>query len=53
MLVAVAFDQAEGEKRALEVLHRLGADHIERAQGTIENGDWTDFDPLSLPVLIH
>lgn len=53
MLVAVAFDQPEDENRALEVLHRLGSDHIERAQGTIRNGDWTDFDPLSLPVLIH
>lgn len=53
MLVAVAFDQPEEEQRALDVLHRLGSDHIERASGTIENGDWTDFNPLSLPVLIH
>jgi hypothetical protein len=53
MLVAVALDLPEEEDRALEVLHRLGSDHIERAHGTIRNGDWTDFDPLSLPVLIH
>ena len=53
MVVAVALDQPDDESRALEVLHRLGSDHIERAKGTIENGDWTDFDPLSLPVLIH
>jgi hypothetical protein len=53
MLVAVAADLPGDEERALEVLHRLGSDHIERAHGTIENGDWTDFDPLSLPVLIH
>ncbi|SHH07232.1 hypothetical protein [Massilia sp. CF038] len=53
MVVAVAFDLPEEEERALEVLHRLGSDHIERAHGTIENGDWTDFNPLSLPVLIH
>lgn len=53
MVVAVAFEQPEEEQRALEVLHRLGSDHIERAHGTIENGDWTDFDPNSLPVLIH
>ncbi len=53
MVVAVAFDQPEEEQRALEVLHRLGSDHIERAEGTIQNGDWTDFDPLSLPMLIH
>ncbi|MES2019273.1 MAG: hypothetical protein V4484_22510 [Pseudomonadota bacterium] len=53
MLVAVAADQPGDEEKALEVLHRLGSDHIERAHGTIEHGDWTDFDPLSLPVLIH
>ncbi len=53
MLVAVAADAPGDEEKALEVLHRLGSDHIERAHGTIENGDWTDFDPLSLPVLIH
>ena len=53
MLVAVAIDGPDDEQRALDVLHRLGSDHIERAQGNIENGDWTDFDPLSLPVLIH
>lgn len=53
MLVAVALDAPEDESRVLEVLHRLGSDHIERATGTIHDGDWTDFDPLSLPVLIH
>jgi hypothetical protein len=53
MLVAVAADRPGDEEKALEVLHRLGSDHIERADGTILNGDWTDFDPLSLPVLIH
>ena len=53
MLVAVAAERPGDEEKALEVLHRLGSDHIERADGTIVNGDWTDFDPLSLPVLIH
>jgi hypothetical protein len=53
MLVAVAADAPGDEDKALEVLHRLGSDHIERARGTIVNGDWTDFDPLSLPILIH
>jgi hypothetical protein len=53
MLVAVAADAPGDEEKALEVLHRLGSDHIERAHGTIENGDWTDFDPLSTPILIH
>lgn len=53
MVVAVAFEQPDEERRALEVLQRLGSEQIERAEGTIQNGDWTDFDPLSTPVLIH
>ncbi|WP_426107671.1 hypothetical protein [Massilia sp. TSP1-1-2] len=53
MLVAVALEQADDEQRVLEVMRRLGSDHIERASGTIVGGDWTDFDPLSLPVLVH
>lgn len=51
MIVAVAFEQPEDEQRALDVLQRLGSDQIERARGTIRNGDWTDFDPTSLPKL--
>ncbi len=53
MLVAVALEEPDQEARALEVLRELGSHHIERAQGTIENGDWTDFDPNSVPALIH
>lgn len=53
MLVAVAVAGADEENRALEVLRRLGAHHIERAEGTIADGDWTDFDPLSMPQLIR
>jgi hypothetical protein len=52
MLVAVALADPSEEGRALEVLRDLGAHHIERAEGTIENGDWTDFNPLSTPVII-
>ena len=51
MLIAVALAGQPDEQRALDVLHGLGADHIERADGTIVGGDWTDFDPLSLPSL--
>ena len=43
----------DAENRALDVLRRLGAHHIERAQGSIDDGDWTDFDPLSVPQLIR
>ena len=52
MLIAVALGGLDERERALEALHRLGAEHIEEAQGTIANGDWLDFDPLSIPVLV-
>jgi hypothetical protein len=52
MLVAVAVDNPGDEQRALEVLRDLGAHHIERAEGLIENGDWVDFNPNSMPVPI-
>lgn len=50
MLIAVALADAAERERALGVLRSLGADHLEQAQGTIANGDWSDFDPLSTPV---
>ena len=52
MLIAVALGGPDERERALETLHRLGAEHIEEAEGTIANGDWLDFDPLSIPVLV-
>ncbi len=56
MLVAVAIgdagDMLAEEQRAIDVLRGLGAHHIEEAEGEIVNGDWRDFNPLSLPVLI-
>ena len=59
MLLAVAIDDNNGENnecgemRALEVLRMLGAHHLERAEGTIVERDWVDFDPLSMPALIR
>lgn len=53
MLIAVACATTAEEERALDLLRSLGAHHIEKAQGSIEGGDWTDFDPLSLPQLIR
>jgi hypothetical protein len=53
MLVAVAFDDPGLEQRAVDLLRRLGAHHIERAQGNIVDGDWADFDPASAPQIIH
>jgi len=59
MLVAVAVavdnaaDMLAEEQRAIDVFRAQGAHHIEEAQGTIVNGDWQDFNPLSLPVLVQ
>jgi hypothetical protein len=53
MLVAVAFDDAGQEARAVDVLRKLGAHHIERARGNIVDGDWADFDPSSTPDVIR
>lgn len=52
MLIAVALDDPAQESRVLEVLRDLGAHHIERAEGTIVEGDWVDFDPLSMPRIV-
>jgi hypothetical protein len=52
MLLAVAIDEAGQEQRVLEVLRDMGAHHIERAEGSIVDGDWVDFDPLSMPAII-
>jgi hypothetical protein len=53
MLVAVAFDDPGQEQRAVDLLRDLGAHHIERAKGNIVDGDWADFDPNTVPDLIH
>lgn len=52
MLVAVAFDDANQEGRAVEVLRKLGARQIERARGNIVDGDWADFDASIAPDII-
>ena len=51
MMVAVAVEGAD-EARAIELMHQQGAQQVERAQGIIENGDWRDFDPLSVPQYV-
>jgi hypothetical protein len=52
LLVAVAAHNAREEERAVSVLRSLQACDIERAEGTITNGDWVDFDPLLPPTLV-
>ncbi|HEV7616693.1 MAG TPA: hypothetical protein VGO51_01160 [Burkholderiaceae bacterium] len=52
LMVAVAADDSGRQRLAIEVLHSMGASDIERAHGTIQNGDWIDFDPVAPPKLI-
>lgn len=51
MLVAVAASGPERQAQAMDLLARVGAVRIEKADGTIRAGDWTDFDPLTPPQL--
>ncbi len=53
MIVAVSAEQAANEDDAVEILRASGADQIERADGTITNGNWEDFNPLIAPHLIN
>lgn len=53
MLAAVAVTDDEHQQRAIAVLRTCGAAEIERAEGTIANGDWNDFNALATPVLIQ
>lgn len=53
MLVAVATADPADETRAISVLRSMNAVEIERAHGTIADGDWKDFDPLTPPALVE
>ncbi|MGZ3254388.1 MAG: hypothetical protein ACXU7D_08805, partial [Burkholderiaceae bacterium] len=53
MMVAVSTEQSDHENDAVKILQSLGAEQIERAEGTIADGDWQDFDPLTPPTLIN
>jgi hypothetical protein len=53
MMLAVEVHSPSEEDAAMNLLRRLGAHHIERADGHIESGDWIDFDPNSAPFVIH
>ncbi len=52
MLVAVAVSDALREAQAIDILQALDPLDLERAQGTIADGDWKDFDPLRAPGLL-
>lgn len=53
MMVAVSTEQSVNDNDAVEILRASGADQIERAEGTISDGNWEDFDPLIAPHLIN
>ncbi len=52
MMVAVATTTPEQEDEVAALLHSIHADGIERSVGTIVDGEWTDFDPLSIPQFV-
>lgn len=52
LMVAVHLGDAD-EAPVVELLQRMGASDIERAEGTWRNGDWVDFDPLAPPQLVE
>ena len=51
IMLAVAVETADERQTAVEVLGAQ-ADELEEAQGTLQNGDWVDFDPLAPRKLI-
>lgn len=51
IMLAVAVATADERQTAVEVLGAQ-ADELEEAQGTLQNGDWVDFDPLAPRKLI-
>jgi hypothetical protein len=52
MMIAAAAEDEHGAQLAIDVLQRLGATQVERAEGTIAGGDWVDFNPNSAPHLV-
>jgi hypothetical protein len=53
VFVAVRVEDNERTQRAIAVLKANEAQDIEIADGTWRDGEWTDFDPVAPPRLIH
>jgi hypothetical protein len=51
-LTAVRVDDPAEERSAVRVLQAAGACEIERAEGHLEAGEWTDFDATRPPHLV-
>lgn len=52
MLVAVSVNDDDRRNQAIELFRSLGAADLESAEGTIEDGDWNDFDPIAPPRFV-
>ena len=52
MMLAVSVPDEAAEGRVIDALRAMGAADIECTEGTIVDGDWTDFDPASPPHFI-
>ena len=52
MLVAVAASDESMRELATNVLRTSGGHDLELAEGNIEGGDWTDFDPRATPKFL-
>ena len=52
IIVAVRAGEFPKRVNAVNILRTEGAQDIERADGTWQAGQWTDFDPLKPPLLV-
>jgi phage tail tape-measure protein len=52
VMLAVAVETPTERDYAIEIL-REHAEQVEAAEGTLQNGQWVDFDPLAPPKVIH
>jgi hypothetical protein len=52
MMVAVSVANPAQENQVQRILEALDAQQIERAEGTISDSNWIDFNPLAPPVLV-
>ena len=52
MMVAIAVADEQQGSDVIRLLRGLQASDLERAEGSIREGDWVDFDPLSIPQAV-
>ncbi len=53
MLVAARVTDDDHMNDVINLFRSMGAEDLEQAEGTLENGDWTDFDPVAPVSLIR